>query len=162
MPERCAVLLRGVNVGRGNRLAMADLRAVLSGLGCTDVVTYLQSGQAVVTAEPAGLADLVARALNLPVQVRTGPELARVVAGNVFPERAATPKQLHDAFLTTDPGELREQHDADELAAGPGCLYLSFAGSSHNSPLVPRLRAWGTGLTARNWTTVLRLAELTG
>lgn len=40
-------LLRGVNVGRGNRLPMADLRAQLAALGYTNVRTLLNSGNAV-------------------------------------------------------------------------------------------------------------------
>jgi uncharacterized protein (DUF1697 family) len=53
-----AVLLRGINVGRNNRIAMADLRELLTGLGYTDVATLLQSGNAVFStdgADPAGL-----------------------------------------------------------------------------------------------------------
>ena len=37
-------LLRGVNVGRAKRVAMADLRSLLEGLGCTEVRTLLNSG----------------------------------------------------------------------------------------------------------------------
>ncbi len=40
-------LLRGVNVGKAKRVPMADLRAVLAGLDCTDVATLLNSGNAV-------------------------------------------------------------------------------------------------------------------
>jgi len=42
-------LLRGINVGGRNKVAMADLREVVSGLGHTDVVTYIQSGNVVFT-----------------------------------------------------------------------------------------------------------------
>lgn len=45
---RYVVLLRGVNVGAHNRLSMANFRTVLTGCGCSDVATYLQSGNAVV------------------------------------------------------------------------------------------------------------------
>ena len=53
---RYAVLIRGINVGGRQKLAMADLRAVLAGLGCTGARTLLQSGNAVFDAEgrPAG------------------------------------------------------------------------------------------------------------
>jgi hypothetical protein len=44
---RYALLLRGVNVGKKNSLPMAELRAMLAKLGCTDVQTYVQSGNAV-------------------------------------------------------------------------------------------------------------------
>src|SRR3954451_18694806 len=61
---RVAVLLRGINVGGGNRVPMAELRELLEGLGCADVATYVQSGQAVfvppegVRATKAGRASL--------------------------------------------------------------------------------------------------------
>lgn len=42
-------LLRGINVGRHNRVAMADLRHVVSSLGHTEVATYIQSGNVVFT-----------------------------------------------------------------------------------------------------------------
>jgi uncharacterized protein (DUF1697 family) len=45
---RCVALLRGVNVGAHNRIAMPDLRAALQDIGCAGVRTYLQSGNAVV------------------------------------------------------------------------------------------------------------------
>jgi uncharacterized protein (DUF1697 family) len=44
---RYALLLRGVNVGTKNSLPMAALRAMLAELGCSDVETYVQSGNAV-------------------------------------------------------------------------------------------------------------------
>ena len=44
---RYALLLRGVNVGTKNSLPMAELRAMLTKLGCTGVQTYVQSGNAV-------------------------------------------------------------------------------------------------------------------
>lgn len=40
-------LLRGINVGRVKRLAMADLRALIEGLGYGDVRTLLNSGNVV-------------------------------------------------------------------------------------------------------------------
>lgn len=41
------VLLRGVNVGGNHRVSKAEFQAVLEGLGFTDVVIYLNSGNAV-------------------------------------------------------------------------------------------------------------------
>ena len=53
MTERMSyvALLRAVNVG-GTKLPMADLRALLEGLGLTNVRTYLQSGNALFDAGP--------------------------------------------------------------------------------------------------------------
>ena len=46
-------LLRGINVGRANRIGMADLRAVYEGLGCRDVTTYVQSGNVILVSTDA-------------------------------------------------------------------------------------------------------------
>src|SRR4029077_830457 len=44
--KKHVALLRGINVGGHQRIAMADLRALLAGLGHTEVSTFLQSGNA--------------------------------------------------------------------------------------------------------------------
>ncbi len=166
---RCVVLLRGINVGGRNRLAMPVLARVLTDVGCTDAKTYLQSGNAVVDAEPDGLAERVEQALPLPVRVlvRTADELAAVVAANPFPELVTEPKRLHVAFLSEPPdperlAALGTDHGDDRLAVGRCELYLAYAGGSHASPLTGALLEKRLGLvaSARNWTTVTRLAEL--
>ena len=48
---RHVALLRGINVGKAKRLAMADLRAVFETLGYTAVRTHLQSGNVVFDAK---------------------------------------------------------------------------------------------------------------
>lgn len=161
------MLLRGINVGRGNRLAMADLRAVLEGIGCTDVSTYLQSGNALVTADPEGLAGRVAAALPLRVSVVvfTATELADVVAQCPWRERAdAEPKQVHVAYLDRlpDPDRLSALtwEGGDKLAVGPRVLYQSYAGPSVDSPLAKALgKGLGVTLTVRNWRTAVELSR---
>ena len=49
MPTRCVALLRGINVGRAKRLAMADLRQLAEALGWRDVSTILATGNLVFT-----------------------------------------------------------------------------------------------------------------
>ncbi|MFN8169536.1 MAG: DUF1697 domain-containing protein [Candidatus Nanopelagicales bacterium] len=53
MTTRCAVLLRGVNVGKGNRIAMSDFTAVLATTGATDVRTLLNSATRSAPADAA-------------------------------------------------------------------------------------------------------------
>lgn len=48
MPQFVA-LLRGVNVGKGNRVPMAEFRLMLEQIGYTEVKTLLNSGNAVFT-----------------------------------------------------------------------------------------------------------------
>ena len=168
-PPTCVVLLRGINVGRSNRLPMHVLTSALEQAGCTDVRTYLQSGQAVVRADPAGLVDRVRAALpiDVVVLVRTPEELADVVARNPFPEREAEPKRLHVAFLTSEPdpadvAALGPRHGADRMVADGRHVYLAYGGGSQESTLTAGLleRRLKVGASARNWTTVTKLAEL--
>jgi uncharacterized protein (DUF1697 family) len=99
-------LLRGINVGGRNRVAMADLREVALGLGHTEVATYIQSGNVVFTSEEADTATIAAaleRAIaeHLGVQpkviVLTRAELAQVVADNPFPDEP-NPRWVHAIF----------------------------------------------------------------
>ena len=43
-------LLRGINLGGRNKVAMADLRALVTELGHADVSTYIQSGNVLFSA----------------------------------------------------------------------------------------------------------------
>ncbi|HET9956116.1 MAG TPA: DUF1697 domain-containing protein, partial [Polyangiaceae bacterium] len=63
---RYALLLRGVNVGTKNSLPMAELRSMLTKLGCADVQTYVQSGNAVFSTQlrQAALTHAVESALE--------------------------------------------------------------------------------------------------
>ena len=61
------VLLRGVNVGGANRLAMADLRNVVAALGHTEVSTYIQSGNVVLRSgrkDRAAMADEICAGIH--------------------------------------------------------------------------------------------------
>ena len=116
---RAVVLLRGINVGGHNRIKMAALTAVLEGIGCTDVVTYLQSGNVVVTTgltparlEAAARAALVKEGLDVAVLVRTAEDLDVVVAGLPFAGELDV-KLLHVAFLSGPVDTSRLPSDAD-------------------------------------------------
>lgn len=174
---RYAVLLRGVNVGGNRRIAMSDFRAVLESLGHTDVSTYLQSGNAVVTSTrrsaakvereiEAALADQLD--VHTDVLVRSGPQLAQVVAANPFPDATDAPKLLHVAFLAKMPTSaqqraLLEQDFAPErLAFGDRVTYVHYANGSQGSKLAAALVRMKGIATSRNWNTVLALADRTG
>src|SRR5580704_6241838 len=124
-------LLRGINLGGRNKVAMADLRALVTELGHADVSTYIQSGNVLFSAP--GDADAVALALAMteaiaaklgvtsPVVVLTRDELAAVVAANPFPDEP-DPKRVHAVVLSEPPGtELAARLDAAAAtAAGKG------------------------------------------
>jgi uncharacterized protein (DUF1697 family) len=176
-------LLRGINVGSHNQVAMADLRALAADLGHTDVATYLRSGNLIFTAAGAAgaalAADLeraIAKALDLRLRVvvASGAELARVVRDNPYADEP-NPKLLHAVFLSEDPGpDLAERvATAQAAAAAKGSrdtarvigrvLYLHTPDGFGRSEMGTTLSKLGakkeTGLagTARNWATVTAL-----
>src|ERR1700686_1423148 len=117
MPTNVA-MLRGVNVGARNKLAMNDLEALFAALGHTSVVTYIQSGNVLFHSRSSravsvvqGIEDRLARDLGLQVAVllRTKDELGDVARSNPFLRAGADPARLHVTFLAEvpDPGLVR-------------------------------------------------------
>ena len=107
-------LVRGINVGRANQVAMSDLRGLVQSLGFEDVRTLLRSGNIVFrgspaaptpTASPEAIAGPIEQAIvdrlrmRASVVVRTAEELAAVVASNPIPEAARSGTFLHVMFL---------------------------------------------------------------
>ena len=132
--------------------------------------TYVQSGNAVVEHEaaPADLertvaAALAERGLAVPVMVRTGEELARVVEAS--PWHDLDPKLFHVAFLSGDPDRVLVaaiDHEAlapERVVVGERVLYLDYALGAGRSKGLDRLRL-GVDATARNWRTVNALRDL--
>jgi uncharacterized protein (DUF1697 family) len=169
-------LLRGVNIGRANRIAMADLRALVEQLGYHDVRTVLNSGNVVFTgarAPAARVAGQVERALaaHLGVTVRvvvlTARELTAAVAANPLAEMSSDPSRLVLA-VPADPKELKrmkplleEAWAPEAIAAGPRAAYCWCPEGFHDSPVAEAVsRALGDSATMRNWATVGKLLTL--
>lgn len=175
MPTSIA-LLRGINVGRAKRVAMADLRALLEGLGFTEVRTLLNSGNAVFTVPKSSKGDPAARiesalAGELHVSARvfvfTAKDLHRVVAGLPLPQFAENPSRAMVTFIpkAADLAKLRpllKQDWAPEaLALGHHAAYAWCPNGLLNSPLSTAIaRLLKDGGTTRNWATVLKLEAL--
>lgn len=104
-------LLRGINVSGKNILRMADLQALCEGLGCTDVVTYLQSGNIVFRhfaasafthAEGIRGAIREIHGLDIPVLVMTRSHFVKIAASKpIFP--GIDEAFLHITFLFEKP-----------------------------------------------------------
>ena len=172
-----AMLLRGVNVGGRNRLPMSLLRAILERSGCAGVRTYIQSGNAVFRAsESVAHAALratrahIARHLGrkIPVCLRTGDELARIVQDNPFPDAEKAPRTLHVGFCEEVPAPERiaaldpNRSPPDRHCCRGREIYLhlpnGFARSKFTNAHFDAVLA--TLSTFRNWRTVLKLLEL--
>jgi uncharacterized protein (DUF1697 family) len=180
-----AALLRGINVGGSKKVPMADLRALLQGLGHTGVVTYLQSGNAVFTTDggpgdvrredtlAADITEAIEKRFGFTVEVivRDHAYLKAVRDACPFPEADLEPKQLHvtyfsapvdaDRFASLD----QRAFLPEEFRLGDRALYLYTPEGLGRSKLAealarPRILK-GVIATSRNWNTVVRLEELT-
>ena len=181
-PVRVAALLRGINVGGNNRVPMAELRVLLGDLGCTDVVTYLQSGNAVFVPPSRSaarrrsdggseLALLLERGLaerfglDLRVRVTDLDEVDAVIAGNPFGRAVDDPTRVHAVFLETVPDReavarlSAATQQPNECVVSGAVAYLHYPDGSQAKP-VPIEKALGMWATARNWRTVLEVREL--
>ena len=178
---KAGLFLRAINVG-GRKLLMADFKAALAESGMTDIRTLGAAGTAVVEAQTGG-ADLearveavLARTSGMAVEVfaRDSDAMAAIVAGNPFVREVADrPALVAVSFLKGEAGPagieaVREKiagfGGPEEIKAGPaGCLYLSYPAGQGDSKLTPAAIERATGLrgTARNWNTVLKVAEMT-
>ena len=100
-------LLRGINVGKAKRIAMADLRALLAGLGYTNVATLLNSGNAVFhaargssAAHASAISSAIAERLKLdvPVIVKSAKEFVAIAAANPMTGKTINPTRVLIAF----------------------------------------------------------------
>jgi uncharacterized protein (DUF1697 family) len=168
---RVAALLRGVNLGK-RQVKMADLRAAVEALGHTDVETYLQSGNVIYTPATRPAADLAAglsTALGIRIEVvlRTGKELAKVVAANPYP--VDDPTKVVVTFLAERrpknalAGVDQTEFTPDEFTFTGRELYLKLPHGQARSKLMEALakQDLDTTTTTRNWRTVTALADLT-
>jgi len=159
-------------------MKMEELRSALRTIGLADPATVLQSGNVIFDsdrAEPKTLAAQIENAIELTfgfrgeVIMRLGSEVDRLVSNHPFTEaQLEHPKMAHVMFLkeAPDPGgfrELRAAHDGvEEITLEGSELYLFYPeGSGHSRLSGANIeKALGTRGTARNWNTVLRIAEV--
>jgi uncharacterized protein (DUF1697 family) len=171
-------LLRGVNVGGKNKLPMKDLARIFADAGCSDVQTFIQSGNVIFTAPPAVLKNLsgtVKAAIEtrfgyrIPVILRSHLQLARAIEINPFLRAGKPEKTLHLCFLADTPSEEAvkdldpERSPGDLFHVSGQEVYLHLPKGAGNSKLT---NAWldaklSTVSTVRNWNTVLKLHQLT-
>jgi uncharacterized protein (DUF1697 family) len=175
---RHVVLLRGINIGPRNRIAMPKLREALEEAGFTDVQTYLQSGNVVL--ESRAKVETVRRkveqlieqefGLEIAVVVRTKAELAAIVKRNPLGKVATEPKRYQVTFLEQKlPAKVAK--DLKETAAGrERVLVAGREVYAWHPKTIARSKLWsklaskslGVTATSRNWATVEALLELAG
>lgn len=167
------VLLRGINLGSRNRIAMPALRDALEAAGFADVRTYVQSGNVVLSSSrkpDAAVRRVIAQEFGLDIAVvtRTRPQLAKVVERNPLARVVKDPKRYQVSFLDAKPS--REVVRRIEAAAAPKERVVVDGREIYawHPDTIARSKLWallagqslGVTATARNWTTVQKLLEL--
>jgi uncharacterized protein (DUF1697 family) len=170
-------LLRGINVGGKNLIAMSDLAACFREAGHRDVRTYIQSGNVLFSTDDATgpqLEDAVERMLEqrfgvpILVVVRSRDELAATIAA--APADHGSEELRSDVFFLKQPltaeaayaqlPDLRQGVDA--VALGPGALYFSRVAAQASRTRITRLMSMPLyrQMTVRNWRTTTRLLQM--
>lgn len=167
---RYVALWKGINVGKAKRLAMADLKALLTGLGAADVTTVLNSGNAVFTSRKrltgGQLRKAVAEQLGVDaaVTVKTAAEWAHIATDHGIAEADDHSRLL--VAITADAATLKAVEDIapagnERFVVSAHAAYLWCAhGILESKAGVQLLKKLGDGGTTRNWATVQKLQLL--
>ncbi|MFN0062800.1 MAG: DUF1697 domain-containing protein [Myxococcaceae bacterium] len=175
MASRYALFLRGINVGTKNSLPMATFRQLLGDIGCRNVETYVQSGNAVFEST-LGTPQLLSKAGKvletemkrpIPLAVRTLEEMEAIVKANPFRAHLSEPSKLCVTFLEERPipAELAKLRGADfgpdEFRLAGREIYSWHPNGQGKSELAKALTKLPVPVaTTRNWNTVLAVMEM--
>ena len=168
-------LLRGINVGRAKRVAMADLRKLLGDLGFTQVRTVLNSGNVVYDGGKVAPADAAARieealVLKLGVAARvtvlSASQFAELIEQNPLAPAADAARLL--TLVLNNPADmqrlaplLQQPWQPEALALGRWAAYAWCPDGVLASKVVAALGVLlGDGVTSRNWATMQKLHVL--
>jgi uncharacterized protein (DUF1697 family) len=173
---RHVALMRGINVGKAKRIAMAELRALAEGLGYTEVATLLNSGNLVFGAPArAGVAAAariesgIANELGVAckVTVLSAPQWQAVLDDNPLTAVMTAPSRLLVAVWRDSAGReaverfVQQDWAPDAMACGRHAAYLwcreGILASRAAAALDRQLR---DGVTSRNWATALKIQAL--
>jgi uncharacterized protein (DUF1697 family) len=169
----CIALIRGINVGRGKRVSMTDLRRLVTDLGHTNVRTLLNSGNVLFQSKRPNTSKLSAEieaaitsrcGFSAMVTVITARELASIIRENTLLSLAKDDARhlvafvSHRKLLAPLRPMLNETWAPDALAIGSRAAYLWCSTGILDSKLnVAFARKAGANATTRNWATVLKL-----
>ena len=172
-------ILRGINVGTGRKVPMADLKKICENMGLQNVQTYIQSGNILFElANPETILVLENRlqqafsgtfGFDIPVIIRSAKEWAESISQNPFlKEENLDIERLHLTCLKELPSpELVEkirlfQFLPDRYEVIGRDVFIFCAAGYGTSKLVNSFfeSKLKTSATTRNWKTVVKLNEM--
>ena len=165
--------LRGVNLGPNNKIPMPALRAMAEDLGYTDVATYINSGNLIISSTKKaatvereisnGIKDTFGRPID--VTVRTPAQLKKILAENPYPD--GNPSQVTVAFLTKPPPANAKEKvaavatDSEPFEFAGQDVYVNYSHGMGKSKLAEKFSAIiGVSSTVRNIRTVQKVLAL--
>ncbi len=169
-------LLRGINVGGNNKLTMADLRMLMSGMGFGHAQTYIQSGNVVFAADEENCETVRPRletaiadrfGFSIRVMVLTAADIFKAVESNPYCEVTDDSEKLHLGFMAAEPepaalDALRTKPQGhDQWRSVDRFFYLHAPDGMGKSALAPFVeRTLKVPVTFRNWRTVVTLRKM--
>ncbi|RTK95091.1 DUF1697 domain-containing protein [Candidatus Saccharibacteria bacterium] len=170
------LLLRGINVGGKNKVSMADLRSYLEDLGYSNVSTYINSGNVIVSSDKNAKAVQQEIEELLPKKFKLDSELVRVLVLTRQQLQAAIdnkpqsfgdhPDKYHSdfIFLIGIPAEeamgvFSPRDGVDKVWPGDGVVYSQRLSAERTKSRLNRIIGTPVyaNMTIRNWNTVTKL-----
>ena len=169
-------LLRGINVGNGARLPMRELKTTLEDLGLGDVVTYLNSGNAIFSSSMSApdLTRLVQAELErvfgakIPTLIKTSAEMIAIADSIPCEWGSDEGEQTYVAYLFSDvdePGlvaQLPVRAEYLSIFYTPGAIVWNIKRENYNRSHITKIASHGSYpyMTTRNVNTARKLAAL--
>ena len=167
--------LRGVNLGPNNKISMSALRAMAEDRGYTDVATYINSGNLIISSSKKAatvereISDAIKDIFGRPIDVtvRTPAQLKKILAENPYPD--GNPSQVTVAFLTKAPPANAQDKvaavatDHEPFTFAGQDVYVNYSQGIGKSKLAERFSdIIGVSSTVRNIRTVEKVLALCG
>jgi uncharacterized protein (DUF1697 family) len=168
-------LLRGINVGKHNRIKIADLKSLLETMGLTMVKTYIQSGNVLFESKDEAqqlsqeLEAEISKTFGFPVPVilRTAEEYEQIIRDCPYSfDSLKEGESIQLAFLADEPSQDKIDYLRSYESGPDECLikgkevYLFLGQSILDSKLAAQLPKLGVPVTVRNWKTVIKISTI--
>jgi uncharacterized protein (DUF1697 family) len=175
-PLKYVVLLRGINVGKGARVPMKTLKELLEGLGLSNVVTYLNSGNVVFESGlgASELTQLIEEELErtfgekIPTLVKTSTEMIEIAESIPSEWGSNDGEQTYVAYLFSDVdkpslvSELPVKRQFMSMIYAPGAIVWNIKRENYNRSQITKIVGHSSyaRMTTRNVNTARKLAAL--
>jgi uncharacterized protein (DUF1697 family) len=174
---RYVALLRGINVTGNTMIKMAELKKSFESLGLKNVTSYVNSGNLAFDSRKVSEKGIVKRledviekdfGKRVQVMVREQNQIPEIISGNPYDGEFESPQEMHVLFLKD---EIPKERIAELREVAPKAERFTIKGREIycHLPMGVADSLMGRGLvekklripiTARNWRTVQKLAEL--